>query len=231
MKQIKKFSDSRLDSFCVYCGNQPNTRDHVPSKIFIDEPYPENLPVICACSECNQGFSLDEEYIACLIECILVGSTNIKEIKRQKIKRILSQKSTLVERINKAYQENNEGIFFEVEYERLQNVIIKLGKGHAAFENSEPHFEKPFSIWFKPISQMSNREITAFFKTPSESSIFPEVGSRAFQRIFKDYGASIQKSDWLVVQPGRYRYSLTLTNTNLFIRMVLSEYLACVVIW
>ena len=85
MEQIKPFSDSRLEGYCAYCGDITNTRDHVPSKILLDEPYPENLPVVPACSKCNQGFSLDEEYLACLIECIIVGSTKPRDVKRDKM--------------------------------------------------------------------------------------------------------------------------------------------------
>lgn len=60
------FVDKRLTGICVYCGGEPSTRDHVPSKVFLDEPYPENnLPVVPACETCNNSFSLDEE-VCCL---------------------------------------------------------------------------------------------------------------------------------------------------------------------
>ena len=88
MKQIKTFSDNRLDYYCCYCGNAPDSRDYVPSRILLDEPYPENLPVVPSCSKCNNSLSLDEEYFACLIECILCGTTNIQRLKREKIKKI-----------------------------------------------------------------------------------------------------------------------------------------------
>lgn len=68
MKQIKTFSDLRLNTQCAYCGEYPETRDHVPSKIILENPFPENLPVVPSCLKCNNGFSLDEEYFACLIE-------------------------------------------------------------------------------------------------------------------------------------------------------------------
>ena len=31
------FIDERHTGFCVYCGAQPDTRDHVPSKVFLKE--------------------------------------------------------------------------------------------------------------------------------------------------------------------------------------------------
>ena len=44
---------------CVYCGAYPDTRDHVPSKVLLNEPYPPDLPVIGACQRCNTSYSLD----------------------------------------------------------------------------------------------------------------------------------------------------------------------------
>jgi hypothetical protein len=74
MRQIKDFADDRNKARCVYCGGLDETRDHVPSRVFLDEPLPENLPVVPACIACNNSFSRDEEYLACLIECALTGS-------------------------------------------------------------------------------------------------------------------------------------------------------------
>ena len=91
MKQIRTFSDERLDEFCSYCGKKPETRDHVPSKVLLDKPFPENLPIVPACKKCNEDLSLDEEYFSCLIECILCGTTEIDKLKREKIKKILSE--------------------------------------------------------------------------------------------------------------------------------------------
>lgn len=70
------FVDERLKGSCVYCGGPPETVDHVPSRVFLDDPLPENLPVVEACRECNGGFSLDEEYLACLLECVMTGTTD-----------------------------------------------------------------------------------------------------------------------------------------------------------
>jgi hypothetical protein len=46
MQQLRSYADERLVASCVYCGNVTETRDHVPSRILLDEPYPENLPVV-----------------------------------------------------------------------------------------------------------------------------------------------------------------------------------------
>lgn len=59
-------------------------------------------------------------------------------------------------------------------------------------------------------------------------SVWPEVGSRALQRVVE--GTDLDGLGWITVQPGRYRYSVT-ANGGVTVRMVLSEYLAGEVIW
>ena len=89
-------SDDRLDEFCLYCGiRNPDTDDHVPSKVLLDEPFPDHLHLVRACLECNNGFSFDEEYFACLIECIICGTTDIEKLNRERIKSILTRKTNL----------------------------------------------------------------------------------------------------------------------------------------
>lgn len=67
MDQLKDYADDRLISGCTYCDGLAETRDHVPSRVLLDSPLPENLPVVGACWACNNGFSKDEEYFVCLL--------------------------------------------------------------------------------------------------------------------------------------------------------------------
>jgi len=89
------FVDERLKGSCVYCGGRPDTVDHVPSRVFLDDPLPENLSVVEACRECNGGFSLDEEYLVCLLECVMAGTTETDGLAREKVKRALSRNPRL----------------------------------------------------------------------------------------------------------------------------------------
>ena len=82
MRQVPDYADERRKGFCVHCGGPYETDDHMPSKVFLDRPYPENLPVCPACATCNEGFSKDEEYLACLLECVLAGDTDPQKIGR-----------------------------------------------------------------------------------------------------------------------------------------------------
>lgn len=103
--------DNRLKGFCIYCGRHSETRDHVPSKVLLDKPFPKNLPVVECCLECNLSFSADEEYVACFIECILAGSTDPSKLKRAKLVQILEKKASLAKRISssrKSLSKKNE---------------------------------------------------------------------------------------------------------------------------
>ena len=84
VKQICDFGDHRELAFCVHCGKETETRDHVPSKVFLDEPLPVNLPVVFSCERCNNELSKDEEYVACLIECVKMGTVNWRDMERVK---------------------------------------------------------------------------------------------------------------------------------------------------
>jgi hypothetical protein len=93
------FMDERLTGMCVYCGARPDTRDHVPSKVLLDEPYPPELPVVAACEKCNSEFSLDEQYLSCFLECVICGTTDNSGLQRSKIKRILNERVHLNKRL------------------------------------------------------------------------------------------------------------------------------------
>lgn len=48
---------------CAYCGQpRASTVDHIPPKLFLARPYPENLLTVPACKKCNTSFQADDEY-------------------------------------------------------------------------------------------------------------------------------------------------------------------------
>jgi len=226
MEQLPNYGDQRQLARCVYCGSNTESRDHVPSKVFLDEPYPPNLPVVPACQQCNNAFALDEEYLACLIECTLVGSARIADIRREKVKRILKRQAALLVMLDRARQDVRGAIFFGIETDRVRNVVLKLARGHAAFELNEPQYDTPSSVTITPLPSLSDEDRTRF-ETPPRLSVWPEVGSRAMQRVIVgDPGAA----HWLIVQSGRYGYMATV-GEGVIVRVVLSEYLMCEVAW
>ena len=141
MKQIRNFGDERQIAQCTYCECDTPTRDHVPSRVLLDEPYPEDLPVVPTCHKCNEGFSVDEEYVACLIDCVISGTVSPEKVQRDKIRRILTNKPALTARLTWACKEESGAVRFSVEDSRVKNVVLKLGRGHALFELNEPQYE------------------------------------------------------------------------------------------
>lgn len=227
MKYRNKFSDERLDRMCCYCGNAPDTRDHIPSKVLLDEPFPENLPVVPCCDGCNQEFSKDEEYFACLIECMANGTTDIFNLKRDKIRRILTNKPSLHQKLAESLISENGDTYFKVAGERIENVILKLAKGHAQYEASMPLLGKPSHLAYKPIPTMRQAEADSFFSTPVIEK-FPEVGSRMFLAIAAD---NTPYSPWQIVQDGLYEFLIVSDMGRLSVRLVLSNFLAAEITW
>lgn len=229
------FLDSRFTGTCVYCGGNPDTRDHVPSKVLLDEPYPPDLPVVGACKKCNESFSLDEQYLACFIECVMCGDTDTVSLQRPNIKRILDENPTLQHKIKNSRREvDYGGIRWEPESERFRNVILKLAHGHVAFE-LYPKITEPTEVSFAPLSELTEQQSEFFIDIPvRDIDLLPEIGTRAFKRAFLAYETNqtpfLFCEDWIVVQPGRYRYKVAETD-RMIVRMVLSEYLACEVVW
>jgi hypothetical protein len=226
LEQLRNLGDNRQTGFCCYCGRGTETRDHVPSKVFMDEPYPSNLPVVFSCRSCNEGFSLDEEYLACLIECAINGTASPKAIKRKKVRSILQRKPALVSKLNQACQQITGGMPFSVEFPRVRNVALKLARGHSVYELNEPRIDEPSQLAIIPLLSMDSKS-RANFEAFSKSSILPEVGSRGSQRlVVNDPGMSL----WITVQPERYRY-LAFVDGGIIIRIVIGEYLACEAVW
>jgi hypothetical protein len=229
MNQLRPFADDRLLVGCIHCLGSTETRDHVPSRILLDEPYPENLPVIPACVSCNHGFSLDEEYFACLVECAKTGS--VDAVQRPKIRRILRDSPGLTTRLTQARSVGDDGtISFAVETKRARNVILKLARGHAAYELNEQMSDAPSHVMLATLQALSP-QARNYFETPPETTLWPELGSRAMQRLVVSTAApSVIGLDWIEVQPGQYRY-VAVAEGPVMVRFVLGEYLACEVIW
>ena len=227
MEPLESFADERLVANCVHCGGATETRDHCPSRVLLDEPHPETLPHLPACAPCNRGFSLDEEYFACLVECARTGSTELVE--RPKVRRIFEHSPALAARIMQCRSVTKSGeTWFALEEIRVRNVVLKLARGHAAHELSEPRCDDPTHVMITPLHLLTP-EARDHFETPPITFGWPEVGSRAMQRIAVALAAP-GVCPWVEVQPNRYRY-LAVAEGAVLIRIVISEYLGCEVIW
>ena len=119
----------------------------------------------------------------------------------------------------------NEQSFFKIELDRVERVVFKLAQGHTVYELNEPQSAEPSSVVISPLHLLDNGMREAFESTSGCGfAIWPEVGSRAMQCLVQN------DNGWIEVQLGRYRYFVT-TDAVVRVRLVLSEYLACEVIW
>lgn len=241
MEQLRDLADDRLVNGCIYCGGFEETREHVPSKVLLNEPFPENLPIVRACRKCNNGYSQDEEYVACLIECMIVGSTDPEQIKNSKIAKILLRNPGLRSRIENKKYILGDRTLFEIEEERFLNVIRKLALGHAVFELSQVLRDKPYSIncWYLDMMSEEQRDS---YDIAHVTELIGEIGSRNTQRLFVTEltlqsssgdmkSLNVVINDWLDVQEGRYRYIAIDHGDSIEVKIVFSEFIACEIIW
>jgi hypothetical protein len=239
MIQIEPFSDERHDYYCAYCGdNAPNTRDHVPSRILLDDPFPENLPVVGCCEKCNNDFSKDEGYFAAGIECMIHATSNVELLSREKIKNFLNKNAELKNNIEASFFEEEQlpfldiprKLFFKRNPQRFENVITKLAKGHVKFELSKPITSHPDVLWFGFIEELSPNDRDAFLGMSLIGKV-SEIGSRMSQRILIEESSGNGYNCWITVQEGRYAYHVTDLSGKVIVKMLLSDRFCCYVEW
>ena len=233
MDPRKLFSEFGLDqrlkcTTCIYCGRDADTSDHIPARILLDDPLPNHLACVPACSNCNRGFSSDEEYLASLLDCVISGTTELQSLTRKKIRKSLKHSPGLRARLEAAMTiDEARNRVWKPEMARVESVIIKTARGHAFYELSDVPHGNPEVIQIRPITLMSSadREI---FEDAGPSRLWPEIGSRAMLRAAGELNDHQTVGPWVIVQPGRYRYSVDPVGA---VSIVLSEYLACLVQW
>ncbi|MGS1015514.1 very short patch repair endonuclease [Allosphingosinicella humi] len=229
MRKVQNFGDDRNKGSCVHCGGPNETVDHAPSVVLLDAPLPPDLPTSPSCAACNQGFSNDEAYLACLLECVVAGSADPAKIGREKIAALIRRRPSLAAELAALRREEGGRIAFSFDRQRVENVIVKLARCHVAYEINEPRTDEPDSVWFTPLEAMTEVQRQEFEDGGDDLAVWPEVGSRAMQRLLIVDDDAFGEG-WLDVQPGRYRFR-TSVDDGLRVRMVIRGYLACEVRW
>src|SRR5690606_15350174 len=141
---------------------------------FLDDPFPANLPVVPSCRECNSSFSLDEEYCAALIDSVVIGTAEPTDRHRPKVRRILERRPALskaLQSIRTADAESGETAFAP-DPQRIENVCLKLARGHAAFELHTVEDDGPSCLSICPLPVMDTA-MRAAFESPPEVDMLP----------------------------------------------------------
>lgn len=222
------FVDQRLTGFCAYCAGGADTRDHVPSKVFLDEPLPTLLPVVDCCRACNVGFSKAEEYLACFVECVRSGTADPTRLSRAKVSRTLIARPHIAQRVSAASGLLPDGsLGWEPDVDLVRATVLKLARGHIAYEISVYHVEPPRVIRFTPVALLDAVQMHDYFDV-RVSGLYPEIGSRSFIALVEGRPTGYER--WRVIQPGNYRYAVGQDDGD-WAKFVIGEYLACHVAW
>lgn len=236
MDKIEEFVDERQQSWCIHCGawivGVETNEDHVPSKGLLRKPRPANLPVVRICTDCNHGFSADEEYLFLFLNCVLAGSTDPETQEDPKVRRALRRHNKLRARIERSKTEyrtigGETRYIWTPETERINRVVVKNARGHVFYEYGEPMLTEPDQVWTMPLELLPVAQRDAFENIHGGEAGWPEVGSRMMTRLMT--GQDL-RDGWVVVQDGIYRYSVAQPG-GILARSVLYDYLATEVCW
>lgn len=236
MQVIDDFSDSRLKSWCIHCGgwrvNLDCNVDHVPSKSFLLDPRPDNLPTVPVCKTCNSSFSRDEAYMVAFLSATMSGTTDPTKQTIPSARRILEKSQALQVAINRTSSYSTIGgeqrMVWKPDMERIERVVVKNARGHAFFEIGEPMMQKPTRVRVVPLEYMKDAERDGFESGYDPQGMWPEVGSRMMTRLLT--GQDLNSDGWVIVQDGVYRY-LAIQAGLMTVRTVLHDFLATEVYW
>ena len=116
---------------------------------------------------------------------------------------------------------------WQPEKDRIKEVILKLSRGHIAYELGIQRVDEPEFIEILPIPSMSKAKLEAFYLLES-GHLYPEIGSRAYVNSLT--GKPTAYEQWFAVQNNRYYYAVGQSHGD-WVKIVLSNYLACHVAW
>lgn len=238
LKQFVEYS-RKGEYRCIYCGALADTREHVPSKTFLDKPLPSDLPVLPACKKCNNGFSADElytkTYIECLKEVLLNNNLDYLSILPDDRKEIKEAKTSIIETLDRK----------ELVYDgRVGRVLRKLAVGHAVYELSEgyPSFSDkwiPFYTKYVVRATISETEWNDLeYAEAMDDKMLPEMGSRVYRNFLvvqiplgnfegnNSPNFNLLLLDWTDIQDGVYRYVAYIdTSDKLVVKMIIMDFL------
>jgi hypothetical protein len=228
---------------CVFCNALADTREHTPSKVFLSQPYPENLSVVPSCHDCNNSFSSDELYTYILIKIlcnhyfpesyaiddrILTKINMTKEGKEA----ALSGKAFIAKRSLNSDITHSDA--------RVERVLKKLAICHATHDLSEGYYqgEHGFKLslcYCNILPHMTQDELDEL-DAAEPVLLLPEIGSMGYEHIFV-VETTLRSNEtvclvlWNDVQEGGYRYICSHRGHEFIVKIVISEFLYAMIIF
>lgn len=232
---------SRKDkTFCIYCGNEANTREHAPSKVFLRKPFPDNLPVLPACKNCNNAFSDYELYSEVYLDSLKYLSGYSENLSIDNNERIFKSTAFYDAQCDLKKYIDTGGIICN---EKLQKILIKLSICHAVYELCEGYSTDGKAIELKEISvnfrlNLNEKEIEKFLMPIDISNkTFPELGSRIFENIRvvepvltplkggEDKKLQLVILFWTEIQEGEYEYIAWIEDNEITVKIAIHDFL------
>lgn len=139
-------------SACIYCGSiERMTRDHVPPKLLFSRPYPNNLPTVPSCQNCNGGFQSDDEYLRLVllmrkesfqnpeVQSILPAVVrSLASPRRIGFAKAFFQQCGEIEMRSRAGLYIGHGPGFQPDYERLKRSVTRIIRGFFFIRRKSP---------------------------------------------------------------------------------------------
>ena len=115
------------ENICIFCGDTADSREHVFAKCFFDKPYPKIMMTVPTCQNCNQSFSLDEQYLFYLIEYLRSVEEKCGNPVRELAERTYQHSQNLETRMFTSIKIDGKGhVFFQFETNRIDRVVLKI---------------------------------------------------------------------------------------------------------
>jgi hypothetical protein len=210
-----------LQSRCVYCGEYATTREHIPSRVFLDEPYPFDLTIVPACLKCNNSFSRDEQYVACLTDYVRFITSNQSVPLHNKTSDMFLHDSVLRDSIEIV----GDNININFDTYAIESILFKLARGHISSNNDISYQNKivlcKFSLGMLP----TNGDWECF----NDSILVEatgEIGSDYTHNLLVVTSQDLESevySSWNDIQEGNYRLLVLERDSKFIVRIVIFE--------
>lgn len=214
-------SCKKENSYCIYCSNIADSREHLPPRVFIDVPKKNEWNIVPACETCNNGYSEDEQFVACATEYILAMVYYNGVIQRDKIKKTFKKRPKILEKIKSLCKIERGNLIIDNDIiESIKKVFLKIGQGHFMYDCSMFLDENAtISVAFEP--QLTQKELDEF-NSQVICNCIPEIGSRVSNQICLNINTNEMIILWNTIDDKNYRY---LISPDGILRIVIREFL------
>ncbi len=204
------------------------------------KPFPDNLPVLPACKNCNNAFSNDELYSEVYIDSLKYLSGYSDNLSNDNKERIFKSTAFYDAQCDlKEYLDTGK----ITRNKKLEKILIKLSICHAVYELCEGYSTDGEAIELKEIKfdfslNLNKKEIEKFLMPIDISNkIFPELGSRIFENIrvvepvLTPLNGGMNKTlqlivlFWTVIQDGEYEYVAWIENNEVTVKISIHNFL------